>query len=80
MNLLTVDQVAAWCGVSRRTIYRMKDSGEIPPPLYIRKCPRWNSGVLSDWLRAGAPNVRKTNWVPSSRAFAVAEQVKGDSR
>jgi len=77
MNLLTVDQLAAWLGVSRRTVYRMADAGELPPALFIRARPRYHSGVISDWLRSGAPNVRKTGWVPSSRAFDVAERVTG---
>ena len=77
MNLLTVDQLAAWLGVSRRTVYRLKDAGELPPPLHVRGCLRWHSGVVSEWLRCGAPNVHKTGWVPSSRAFDVAERVTG---
>jgi predicted DNA-binding transcriptional regulator AlpA len=41
-RLLTVREVAAWLGVSTRTVYRLVAAGTFPPPIrYSHKTARW---------------------------------------
>jgi|LSQX01.1.fsa_nt_gb predicted DNA-binding transcriptional regulator AlpA len=61
-TLLSVPDLAQTLNVSRRTIWRMRDSGELPKPISIRGCLRWRQEVISEWLADGAPHCRKTGW------------------
>lgn len=61
-SLLSVTELANRLNVSRRTVWRMKDSGELPTAVTIRGCLRWRPEVIEAWLADGAPHCRRTNW------------------
>lgn len=65
-TLLSVTDLALRLNVSRRTIWRMRDSGELPAAVTIRGCLRWNPETITAWLADGAPHVRKTGWQPKT--------------
>lgn len=53
--LLTVDEVAARLGVSRKTVLRENLRGHLPQPLRIGRCLRWSAQELSLWVTHGCP-------------------------
>lgn len=58
--LWTVNDVAARLGLSRRTIFRLKDAGTLPPPIMLgARLMRWNSHTIETWIAAGCPRARK---------------------
>ena len=64
-ELLDVRAVAALLDCSPRHVYRMSDGGKMPPPIRLGALIRWRrqtgdpaTGIV-DWIRAGAPRVRK---------------------
>lgn len=42
-------------GVSRSTIYRLRDQGALPAPLVIGGTLRWDPRIIEEWIRQGAP-------------------------
>ncbi len=56
--LLDVRAVARLLGCSPRHVYRLADSGRMPPPLRIGVLVRWRlngPGGLCGWLDSGCP-------------------------
>ena len=54
---LSVNQLAQFLGVSRHTIYRMLDSGELPPVLRLQKrVTRWRVEDVELWFELECPN------------------------
>ena len=53
--MLAADQVAAILNCSTRTVYRLVDSGRMPPPCRLGGLVRWNAAVLDAWIAAGCP-------------------------
>ena len=47
--LLNVGQVGVALGVSKRTVWRLTSTGELPPPLRIGRAVRWNRQSLVEW-------------------------------
>ena len=64
-TLLTVTDLAQRLNVSRRTLYRMLDSGQLCKPITLRGAKRFDPNVVDQWIAAGAPHVRRTGWIPS---------------
>jgi excisionase family DNA binding protein len=56
--LLDVQEVAALINCSARHVYRLSDSGRMPPPVRLGSLVRWRRQQLLDWLDAGCPVVR----------------------
>ncbi len=54
MQLMTIDEVAAICQVSKWTIRRLLERQRIPPPIRIGRAPRWRSSDIEKWLERGA--------------------------
>ena len=48
--LLTVDQAAAYVGMSRRWIYRAASAAEFPSPVKIGRATRWRRSDLDEWV------------------------------
>jgi len=53
--LLTVDEAAKLCGITRATWCRMRSTGKCPEPLNINRRVLWRRNELIAWLEAGAP-------------------------
>ncbi|HOD96470.1 MAG TPA: helix-turn-helix domain-containing protein [Candidatus Hydrogenedentes bacterium] len=62
MKLLTVNSLADKLEVSRRTIWRWRDSGALPAPVRIGGTVRWRNDVINAWMAANCPHCRKTGW------------------
>lgn len=52
VQLLTAADVASFLGIHRRTVFRLINSGELPPPdvKVGRKLRRWRSDTIQEWL------------------------------
>lgn len=57
VTLLTVDQVAALLVVSRATVYRLRNKGQLPSPVQFGTSVRWRRQELVSWIAAGCPSV-----------------------
>jgi predicted DNA-binding transcriptional regulator AlpA len=64
MKLLNVDEVAAILNVSRRSVWRMRDGGNMPIPVKVMGCVRWRDEDIYAWINDGCPHVRQRNWSP----------------
>lgn len=51
-RLLTIKDLCGLIGISRRTVYRLRVAGELPPPIRIGKCNRWDAEVIDRWLHS----------------------------
>jgi excisionase family DNA binding protein len=58
-DYLTVDEVAALMGRSRRWVYLMAESGEIPAARLSAKTLRFRKESLDDWVRLKEQASRK---------------------
>lgn len=63
-RLLKVDEVAERLSVSRRTVYRFRDSGFMPPAIKLGGAVRWRERDIQEWIADGCPNMRRTRWTP----------------
>jgi excisionase family DNA binding protein len=50
-QLLTIRDVAHRLSVSTRTIYRLRDNGQLPDPLYVGASPRYKESDVQVFLR-----------------------------
>ncbi|NMC21743.1 MAG: helix-turn-helix domain-containing protein [Thermogutta sp.] len=57
-ELMPVDDVARLLSVSRRTVWRMRDSGHLPAPVRLGGAIRWRRGDIENWIASGCPPVR----------------------
>jgi predicted DNA-binding transcriptional regulator AlpA len=49
---LRLDEIAGACGISRRTLDRLRSAGKFPAPSRIvGKIPLWSVDAIEDWLR-----------------------------
>jgi excisionase family DNA binding protein len=51
-------ELSAMFQVSKRTIWRRADAGEIPGQLRIGRSVRWSKAVVDEWIKAGCPRPR----------------------
>ena len=61
IELLSVQDVCRMLGCSRRTVYRLKDSGQMPPSIKIGGMVRWRPDEIENWISAGCPDLRGRN-------------------
>jgi predicted DNA-binding transcriptional regulator AlpA len=54
--LMTVQDVARLMTVSKRTVWRMRNSGAVPRPVKILGAVRWKGSDIRQWLEAGCPS------------------------
>lgn len=58
LELLTANEVAALLKIDRRTLFRKRAAGAIPPPVRIGgRVVRWPAGVLLRWIEQGCPSL-----------------------
>ncbi len=48
--LLNVRQVAAWLGVSQRSVWRLHDSGRMPRAVKLGSSVRWRRADIAEWV------------------------------
>ena len=48
--LLSVADVARMLSVSVRHVWRLRDSGNLPAPIYLGRTVRWRKAALEAWL------------------------------
>jgi len=58
-KLMTVQDVAEQLQCSPRTIYRLADTGRMPPPVRLGSLVRWSRHAIDAWVVAGCPNCRR---------------------
>jgi excisionase family DNA binding protein len=58
--LLDVKAVAALLNCSQRTVYRLADTGRMPPALHLGALVRWPKEALTQWIKDGCPAVSRT--------------------
>ncbi len=51
-HLIGTDEAARILGVSRRTLYRLIDSGQLPPPVKIGRSTRIVASEITDYIEA----------------------------
>ena len=56
--LLDANDVAGLLKCSRRTVYRLADSGRIPVPIRLGMLVRWSRQALDEWIAEGCPSCR----------------------
>jgi predicted DNA-binding transcriptional regulator AlpA len=50
-QFFTVTDIVTMLSISRRTLERMRSSGEFPPPTFIMgRYPRWSESTVSQWV------------------------------
>jgi predicted DNA-binding transcriptional regulator AlpA len=58
--LLDVEAVAELLDVSPDTVWRLRNSGRLPPPLELSsQIKRWRLTEIREWLAAGAPDAKR---------------------
>jgi len=56
--LWSVKDVAKALQMSERTIWGLRQSGRMPPPLSLMTQPRWSVDVIRAWIAEGCPATR----------------------
>lgn len=56
-ELLRIEDVCALLRTTKRSVYRLADSGKMPYGLKLNGMRRWRRAELMDWLAAGCPPV-----------------------
>ena len=56
--LLDVRGLARWLNVSCRQIWRLRDSGALPPAVRLGACVRWDPATIESWVAQGCPRCR----------------------
>ena len=64
MQLIGVKEIARRTGLSERSVWRLRDSGALPPPLRFGRLVKWRDADVDAWLGAGCPHCRRTGWKP----------------
>ncbi len=50
--LLTVDEAAEWCRITRNTLNHLRTHGRFAPAIKIGRRRFWTPGDLNEWIRA----------------------------
>ncbi len=58
-KLLDVRAVAAMLGCSQRHVYRLSDSGRMPPPVKLGALVRWDRATVESWIDGGCKPIRQ---------------------
>lgn len=70
VELLTVGEAAAMCGVSARHLRRLADSGDFPQPVKLGRAVRFRRAELLAWIASGAQSPRRSGWIWASQSEA----------
>lgn len=58
-ELFDAVESAAYLGISKRSLWRLRDSGRMPAPVRLGRCVRWRRRELEQWVAEGCPPVRR---------------------
>jgi excisionase family DNA binding protein len=61
VELLDVRAVAALLDCSPRHVYRLADTGCMPPPVRLGALVRWPRQAVADWIANGCPPCRRAS-------------------
>ncbi len=61
-ELVSAQEAARICGVSKATWWSHHSAGLIPQPVRIGGRTLWRRAELNDWIRAGCPPRSKWTW------------------
>ena len=68
MNTITTKELAERLGVSRATIYRMRDTGELPPIIPLkRRVVRWSEEDIKLWWELECPKAAQFTALKKTR-------------
>ncbi|QNN24941.1 helix-turn-helix domain-containing protein [Planctomycetales bacterium ZRK34] len=54
--LVTAEEAARLCGVSRATWFKMRAADRVPAPVHLGGSVRWRTDDLRRWVAAGCPS------------------------
>jgi hypothetical protein len=57
--LIDITELAWLTSLSVRTLRRMDASREIPGRVVVRRCVRFQSDIIREWVRAGLPGLEQ---------------------
>lgn len=78
-NLLTAAALAERLGFKRQTIYnRLSLGGDLPPPVYLGRVPRWRPEDIEAWLTTKAKSFLSTNVMPMQPKRRVGRPTKAE--
>lgn len=52
-ELLDAAEAATYLGISRRTLWRLRDRGAMPAPVRLGRLGRWRSQDSQKWITTG---------------------------
>jgi len=55
VELVNARELARVLAVSERTLYRLKSTGELPPPVVLGGSVRWRLDEIRQWISKGCP-------------------------
>ncbi len=55
VELVNARELAKLLSVSERTLYRLKSTGELPPPILLGGSVRWRLSEIRQWIGKGCP-------------------------
>ena len=55
VELVNARELAKVLSVSERTLYRLKSTGELPPPIVLGGSVRWRLTEIRQWIGNGCP-------------------------
>ena len=61
LKLLDVGAVAELLDCSTRHVFRLSESGRMPPPCRLGTLVRWPRDQLQSWVEAGCPEVGQSS-------------------
>lgn len=69
--LLTADEVAKMCAMSKSSFLKLANTGKAPEGLKLERLRRWRREEVLEWISAGCPNRERWERIKD----AVDEQV-----
>ncbi len=57
--LMTSEDVARRLRVSKASLWRMRSTGKLPPPIHIGGIVRWRAEDVEKWVKDGCPELAR---------------------
>jgi excisionase family DNA binding protein len=70
-SLMTAKDVAVALSVSKRHVWRLAASRQLPAPVRIGRLVRWRAEELNAWIAAGCPTRERWDAIPPPNGKAV---------
>lgn len=55
-KLISDNGLATALGISRSMVHKLRSAGQLPAPIRLGRCLRWDSSLIEDWIADGCPN------------------------